>query len=126
MKFPIPENLNDFPYAASYLQTFGGNVTDSSAVCPLDSILRPPTGTTRLEPPYGFGMPYERQRYIGRIYADNVQQVRNNDISAYIAAQKQAGAKEIAICIRNATTKDLPVFSRAGIMDAGALPEVIV
>jgi hypothetical protein len=32
IKFPMPAHLDDYPYAKSYLQTLGGNVTDDSAV----------------------------------------------------------------------------------------------
>jgi hypothetical protein len=51
---------------------------------------------------------------IGGIYLDNVQQVRINDISSYIASQKTAGATQIAICIRNATGKTFQFSSREG------------
>lgn len=51
---------------------------------------------------------------IGGIYLDNVQQVRTNDISGYIAALKAAGAKEVGLCIRNRTGKTVSFSSRSG------------
>ena len=32
IKFPTPGNLDDYAYAGSYLQSFAGNVSDTSAV----------------------------------------------------------------------------------------------
>ena len=113
IKFPMPENLDDYSYAASYLQTLGGNVTDSSAV-----MLWIYSATTDWDDTSNFpaasACRSSDSDYLGGIYADNVQQVRNNDISAYIASQKQAGAKQIAICIRNATGKTFQFSSLQG------------
>jgi hypothetical protein len=111
IKFPMPENLDDYPYVGSYLQTFGGNVTDTaadtlwiySATTDWDDASKLPTASA-----------CSTSDYIGKIYADNVQQVRANDISAYVASQKQAGAKQIAICIRNATSRTFQFSSRQG------------
>ena len=51
---------------------------------------------------------------IGGIYLDNVQQVRINDISSYVASQKAAAAKQIGICVRNATERTVTFSSRDG------------
>ncbi|CAN7176608.1 DUF1996 domain-containing protein [Caballeronia sp. LjRoot34] len=116
IKFPMPENLDDYPYVGSFLQTLGGNITDTSAVSlyvyaastDWDDAANLPKasacGTTGS---------------IGRFYADNVQQVRTTDISAYIAAQKQAGAKEIGLCIRNTTKVTFQFSSREGLWAPG-------
>lgn len=116
MKFPMPENLDDYPYVGSYLQTLGGNVTDSTAVS-LWIYSATPNWDDASNPPNASAC--STSDYIGKIYADNVQQVRNNDISAYIASQKQAGAKQIAVCIRNSTSKTFQFSSRLGIWAPG-------
>jgi hypothetical protein len=111
MKMPMPANLNDYSYAASYLQTLGGNVTDSTAYSiyiyaastDWDDKANLPTAAA-----CGTGSS------VGRIYLDNVQQVRINDVSSYIASQKAAGAKQIGLCLRNTTTKTFQFSSREG------------
>lgn len=111
IKFPTPANLNDYAYVGSFLQTLGGNVTDTAAVSlylyaastDWDDAAHPPTAAA-----------CGATGSIGRFYADNVQQVRTTDISAYVEAQKQAGAKEIALCIRYTTTKTFQFSSRQG------------
>jgi hypothetical protein len=111
MKMPMPANLNDYSYAASYLQTLGGNVTDSTAI----SIYIYAASTDWDD---GANLPTAAAcgtgSSVGRIYLDNVQQVRNIDISSYIASQKTAGAKQIGLCLRNTTTKTFQFSSREG------------
>jgi hypothetical protein len=110
MKFPMPANLNDYPYGNSYLQSLGGNVTDSSA-----QMLNLYAASTTWDD--GANLPTAAAcstQGIGGIYLDNVQQVRINDISSYIASQKAAGATQIAICIKNATGKTFQFSSRDG------------
>jgi len=97
----------------SFLQTFGGNVTDTSAVT-LWIYSASPDWDDATNLPTASACSNSDSDYIGKIYADNIQQVRNNDISAYVASQKQAGAKQIAICIRNGTTKTFQFSSRQG------------
>ena len=113
IKFPMPANLNEYPYVGSFLQTFGGNVTDTSAVT-LWIYSASPDWDDATNLPTASACSNSDSDYIGKIYADNIQQVRNNDISAYVASQKQAGAKQIAICIRNGTTKTFQFSSRQG------------
>lgn len=110
MKFPIPKDLNDFPYAASTIQTFGGNVTDSSAVMlSLYSASTSWDDSANLPTASACSM-----NGIGGIYLDSARQVRQNDISSYIAAQKAAGALEGALCIRNTTGRTVTFSSRTG------------
>ncbi len=110
MKFPMPSNLNDYPYAHSYVQTLGGNITSSSsaylnlyaATTSWDDNTQLPTNASCTT------------QSIGAIYLNNVMQVRTNDISSYIASQKAAGATQIGVCIRNTTTSTVSFSSRTG------------
>jgi hypothetical protein len=110
IKFPMPANLNDFPYSGSYLQTFGGNTTDTVAIT-LDLYSASTAWDDASNLPTAAACTSQR---IGGIYLNNVQQVRNNDISSYIASQKAAGATQIALCIKNATGKTFQFSSREG------------
>jgi len=111
IKFPMPEHLDDYPYAKSYLQTLGGNTTDDSAV-----MLNLYAATTDWDDTEHLpnAAACSTSQGIGGIYLDNVQQVRTNDISGYIAALKAAGAKEVGLCIRNRTGKTVSFSSRSG------------
>ncbi|MGA7817482.1 DUF1996 domain-containing protein [Caballeronia sp.] len=111
MKMPMPANLDDYSYTGAYLQTLGGNITDSTAI----SIYIYAASTDWDD---GAHLPTaaacSTTNYVGPIYLDNVQQVRNNDVSKYIASQKAAGAKQIGFCLRNTTTKTFQFSSREG------------
>jgi hypothetical protein len=110
IKFPTPTNLSDYPYSSSYLQTLGGNVTDSTAVT-LSLYAATTTWDDATNLPTASAC---TTQHIGGIYLDKVQQVRLNDISAYIASQAAAGATQIGICIRNTTGKTVQFSSREG------------
>ena len=116
IRLPMPANLNDYPYAKSYLQSLGGNVTDTAAVTielyaahtDWDETSKLPTASS-----------CDLTQHIGSIYLDNVQQVRLNDISSYIASQKTAGASQIGICIKNTVSKTISFSSRTGTWTPG-------
>ena len=116
IKFPMPANLNDYPYARSYLQSLGGNVTDTAAVTielfaartDWDETSKLPTASS-----------CDLTQHIGSIYMDNVQQVRINDISSYIASQRAAGASQIGICIKNTVSETVSFSSRTGTWTPG-------
>ncbi len=116
IKFPMPANLNAYPYARSYLQSLGGNVTDTAAVMielfaastDWDETSKLPTASS-----------CDLTQHIGSIYMDNVQQVRINDISSYIASQRAAGASQIGICIRNTVSETVSFSSRTGAWTPG-------
>jgi len=111
IKFPMPAHLDDYPYAKSYLQTLGGNTTDDSTV-----MLNLYAATTDWDDTGHLpnASACSTNQGIGGIYLDNVQQVRTNDISGYIALQKAAGATEVGLCIRNTTGKAISFSSRSG------------
>lgn len=111
IKFPMPANLNDYPYANSYFQSLGGNITDTAAVNVYLYAAHTDWDETGHLPTAAM---CDLSKSIGSIYTDNVQQVRLNDISAYIASQKAAGATGIAICIKNPGTRTVSISSRAG------------
>lgn len=111
IKFPMPVNLTDYPYANTYLQSLGGNVTDTAAVTINLYAARTDWNETD-NPPTAASC--DLSTYVGGIYTDNVQQVRLNDISSYIASQRAKGATVIGICIRNTTTRTVSLSSRTG------------
>jgi hypothetical protein len=110
IKFPTPANLDDYAYAGSYLQSFAGNVSDTSAVM-LDLYAASTDWDDATKLPTAASCTTQK---IGGIYLDNVQQVRINDISSYVASQKAAAAKQIGICVRNATERTVTFSSRDG------------
>jgi hypothetical protein len=110
IKFPTPANLDDYAYAGSYLQSFAGNVSDTSAVM-LDLYAASTDWDDATKLPTAASCTTQK---IGGIYLDNVQQVRINDISSYVASQKAAAAKQIGICVRNATGRTVTFSSRDG------------
>ncbi len=111
IKFPMPANLDDYEYAKSYLQTFGGNTTDTSAITL--NVYAATTDWDDADNLPNASACSESQNIMG-LYLNNVQQVRNNDISEYIALQKAAGATEVGLCIRNKTGKTVTFSSRNG------------
>jgi len=111
VKFPMPTNLNDYPYASSFFETLGGNTTDSAAVT-VDLYAASTTWDDAGNPPSASAC--STSQHIGSIYLDNAQVVRLNDISAYIASQKTAGASQVGLCIRNKTSKTITFSSRQG------------
>jgi hypothetical protein len=115
IKFPTPSDLNNYAYAKSYLQTLGGNMTDTNAVT-LDLYGASTEWDDGAKLPAASACGTSR---IGGIYLDNAQQVRTNDITSYIASQKTAGATQIAICIRNATGRTVQFSSREGTWTPG-------
>src|SRR5471030_821032 len=110
IKFPTPANLNDYAYASSYLQTFAGNVSDTSAVM-LDLYAASTDWDDAAKLPTAAACTTQK---IGGIYLDNAQQVMNNDVSSYVASQKAAAATQIGICVRNATGRTVQFSSRDG------------
>lgn len=110
MSFPTPTNLNDYPYGNAYLENLAHNMTDSQAVT-----LQLYAATTNWND--GGQLPTAAactSQRIGRLFLDDVAQVRLNDVSSYISAQVAAGAPQIAICIRNTTGKTVQFSSREG------------
>jgi hypothetical protein len=116
IKFPMPTNLSDYPYAKSYLQTYGGNSADSDAVM-LDLYAATTTWNDGADLPAATACSTSQR--IGGIYLDNVQQVRLNEISGYIASQKAAGAAQVGLCIRNNTGRTVTFSSREGTWTPG-------
>lgn len=110
LKFATPTGLGDYPYTTSALQTFGQNMTDSSAVM-LDLYAASPNWDETTHLPTAAAC---SNQWIGGIYLDNAAQVRTNDISSYIASQVAAGATQIGVCIRNATSRTVQFSSREG------------
>ncbi len=110
VKFPTPAGLGDYPYANSYLQTLGQNVTDSSAIMlALYAATTNWNDTTSLPTAAAC-----TNQYIGGIYLNNASQVRLNDVTGYIKSQIDAGASQIGICIVNTTTETVQFSSREG------------
>ncbi|WP_158937162.1 DUF1996 domain-containing protein [Burkholderia sp. S171] len=110
IKFPTPANLDDYVYASSYLQTLAGNVSDTSTIT-LDLYAASTDWDDTTKLPSAASCTTQK---IGGIYLNNAQQVRNNDISSYVASQKAAAATQIGICVRNATGKTVQFSSRDG------------
>jgi hypothetical protein len=111
IQFPMPAGLGEYPYANSYLQSLGGNVTDAAAIMlelyaahtDWDETTHPPTASS-----------CDLTQRIGGIYMDDAQSVRLNDITGFIASQRAAGASQIGICIRNTVTQTVRFSSRTG------------
>ncbi|MDR5775272.1 MULTISPECIES: DUF1996 domain-containing protein [unclassified Caballeronia] len=107
MKFPTPV-ITDYTYQTAFIQTQGGDVTDSTAVylylfaaaTNWDDQNKPPTGSACTP------------QSVGAIYLDNVNKLRINSIDAYVKQQIAAKAPEIAICIKNNTSKVVELNSR--------------
>ena len=110
IKFPMPDNLKDYPYSKSYLQTLGGNTTDDEAVL-LDLYAATANWDDAGELPAASACTSQR---IGGIYLDSAKQVRLNEITGYIATQRSAGASQVALCIRNSTGRAVTFSSREG------------
>jgi len=116
IRFPMPANLNDYPYARSYLQSLGGNVTDTAAITIQLYAAHTDWDETGHAPTVAS---CDLSQRIGGIYLDNVQQVRLNDISGYIASQRAAGASQIGICIKNPVSQTVSFSSRSGAWTPG-------
>ncbi|MFM0203148.1 DUF1996 domain-containing protein [Paraburkholderia fungorum] len=110
IKFATPLNLGDYPYAKSYLQTQGQNMTDSNAIM-LQLYAATTTWDDATQLPTASACTTQQ---IGGIYLDNASQVRLNDVTSYIASQAAAGASQIGICIRNANAETVQFSSREG------------
>lgn len=110
IKFPAPAHLDDYAYTGSYLQTFAGNVSNTSAVT-LNLYAASTDWDDATKLPTAAACTTQK---IGGVYLDNVQQVRNNDISSYVASQKAAAVTQIGICVRNTTGATVQFSSREG------------
>ncbi|MFM0335412.1 DUF1996 domain-containing protein [Paraburkholderia fungorum] len=110
IRFATPANLGDYPYASSYLQTLGQNVTDSQPIM-LDLYAATTTWDDATHLPTAAAC---TTQWIGGIYLDNASQVRLNDVSHYIALQVAAKAPQIGICIRNTNAQTAQFSSREG------------
>ncbi|WGS50544.1 DUF1996 domain-containing protein [Paraburkholderia sp. D15] len=110
MKFDTPRDLGAYPYATSSLQTYGQNVSDSTAVM-LDLYAASTDWDDATHPPTASAC---STQHIGGIYLDNLPGVRTNDVTSYVAAQVAAGATQIGICIRNTTGRSVQFSSREG------------
>ncbi|MFB9121730.1 DUF1996 domain-containing protein [Paraburkholderia dipogonis] len=111
IKLPTPNNLTDYPYTTSALQTLAQNMTDANAVM-LD-VYAASTNWDDLSNLPTASACNTKQR-IGGIYLDNALQSRTNDITQYVASQVATGAPQIGVCIRNATGKTIQFSSRDG------------
>lgn len=108
LKFPTPANTDVYPYRKASLQTFGRNVTDSTA-----EMMRLYAATTSWNDATHAPVPGDcSTRQIGGIYLDGTAQSRLNDVDAYVKQQIADKAPDIAICIRNGTGRVVEFNSR--------------
>jgi hypothetical protein len=116
IKFPMPANLDEYPYAHSYLQSLGGNTSDTAAIT-IELYAAATDWNETENPPTASSC--DLTRHIGSIYMDNAQTVRLNDISNYIASQRTAGVALIGLCIKNTVTRSVSFSSRTGTWTPG-------
>ena len=112
IKFPTPVNLNDYAYVGSFLQTLGGNVTDTAAV--ILSTSMPPRRTGTTQPTCRRLLRAARLAPLAGSMRTTCSRCATTTSARMSRHRSKAGAKEIALCIRYTTTKTFQFSSRQG------------